>query len=123
MAPWMHHSLIFVFGVANTVPCIAGEYEMNQGSNAADTEFVNLNCSEWVETDRAKLISFGEKIKQISNGPWVNDFVWAYQITTEINMKFLKKDPGLKKILCTTRVETLTDKMKGAAPFRVKDIK
>jgi hypothetical protein len=102
---------------------MAGEAEMDQGSSAAHIEFLNSNCSDWVETDQAKLISFAEKFKQIPIGKAANDAVWAYRITAEINMKHLNKGPGGKKILCTTRVLLLTDAMKDAAPFRIKNEK
>jgi hypothetical protein len=109
-----------MFAATTVVPCIAGEVGMDQGRNAAHIEFVNLNCGDWVEADQTKLISFGERLKQVSDGLAVSDAVWAYRITTEINMKHLKEDPGGKKILCTTRVLLLTDAMKDAAPFKIK---
>jgi hypothetical protein len=122
MALWIQHNLTWILGVVTVVPCIAGEAEMDQGSSAAHIEFLNSNCSDWVETDRAKPISFAEKLKQIPIGKAANDAAWAYRITTKINKKMLAKDdPGRRKIMCTTSVSMLTNMMKDAAPFRIKE--
>lgn len=124
MASWVQHNLTLILLLLAVVPCIAGEADMDQGRNAANIVFVNLNCSDWVEADQNKLISFAEKLKQIPIGKAANDAAWAYRITSEINAKMLaKNDPVRRKIMCTTSVEMLTELMKDAAPFRIKDEK
>lgn len=111
--------LLFIVTV-HTAP--AGQIDMDDGRNAADVKFLLDNCADWIAFDQERLLSFGEKIRDMPMGPKANDWAWAYKVQSSINGKFLKNRSADKiKFYCEMTAKSLSDNLGAAAPVWLKN--